>query len=144
MSKVFAPPIAPNAARGELPEQGAGMHFRFEVNYIVDEITGGPPVVGILEIAWLEKRHHIRRFLLDYHRRFHALPVARHDLGTTQMHHFPVGVVDFTYVRERIRDRIAYRRGTINRWPRWLSKAVRGLASALGSTRSSARGGDCG
>ena len=95
------------------------MHFRFEINFIVDEITGPAPVVRILEIAWLEKRHYIREYLLDYHARYRQLPQALHDLGSTPGHHLRVGVVDFDRVRVRIRERLDRRNRGKSRWARW-------------------------
>ena len=80
------------------------MHCRFEVNFIVNRITGRRPTVRILEIAWQDKREHIREFLLDYYARHQCLPMGSHDLGSTPAFRLSVGIIDFGEVRHRVRE----------------------------------------
>ncbi len=95
------PVVAATGRQGQAP---VPMHGRFEINFIVNRITGRRPPVRILEIAWQDKREHIRRFLLDYLARYRRLPVGRHDLGCTTNFRLAVGVIDFDAVRRRVRD----------------------------------------
>ena len=78
------------------------MHPRFEINLIVNRIMGERPDVRILQVAWYDKRRHLRHFLGDYHARFGALPRGCHDLGQTRGFGLIVGVIDFDQVRASV------------------------------------------
>ena len=104
-------PGMPAIAAGEFRDQPAApMHGRFEINYIVNWITGRRPQVRILEIAWQDKREHIRGFLLDFLARHRRLPTGRHDLGCTPTFRLSVGVIDFDVVRQELHDDLEHRR----------------------------------
>ena len=113
MLRLVKPEMPGLAATVRQRRRAAPMHFRFEINFIVDRITGRRPVVRILEIAWLDKREHISRFLLDYHARYHRLPADRQDLGSTSAFGLGIGTIDFGEVRRGIRDDLE------NRPPGW-------------------------
>ncbi len=78
------------------------MHPRFEINLLVNQVIGEMPEVRILQIAWYDKRRHLRRFLSHYHARFGSLPRGCHDLGQTESFGLGVGVIDFDRVRAAI------------------------------------------
>lgn len=101
-------PAVAATRRGDRPT--APMHGRFEINFIVNRITGRCPPVRILEIAWQDKREHIRGFLLDYLARHRRLPTGRHDLGRTSTFRLVVGVIDIGLVRQKLRDDFEHRK----------------------------------
>ena len=78
------------------------MHPRFEINLLVNQVMGEMPEVRILQIAWYDKRRHLRQFLGRYHARFGTLPRGCHDLGETRGFGLGVGVIDFDRVRQSV------------------------------------------
>ena len=106
---------------------------------IADEVAGRFPQVKILQIAWHDKRQHVRRFLLDYYAKYRCLPSGRHDLGRTGVHHLSMGIIDFDRVRRKIQIEIDYRRQAgARRRNRILSAAgrlgIRRLLSEIATT----------
>ena len=78
------------------------MHFRFEINLMVNEILGPEPGVKILRIAWDDKRRYIHQFLENYYQCHQSLPQGSLDLGSTPGIGLSIGVVDFDTVRLRV------------------------------------------
>ncbi len=87
---------------GRAVASDVAMHPRFEINLIVNQVIGERPEVRILQIAWYDKRRHLRHFLSNYHTRFGALPRGCHDLGETEGLGLGVGVIDFDRVRSSV------------------------------------------
>ena len=85
--------------RQDAAAPGEAMHPRFEINLIVNQVMGECPEVRILQIAWYDKRRHLREFLQHYLVRFGELPRGCHQLGQTRSLGLGVGVIDFDRVR---------------------------------------------
>ncbi len=87
---------------GQAVAAGFAMHPRFEINLFVNQVMGERPDVRILQIAWHDKRRHLRQFLYHYHDRFGEMPRGCHDLGETRSLGLGVGVIDFDQVRSSV------------------------------------------
>ncbi len=91
-----------NHRTGPAAAAGIAMHPRFEINLFVNQVMGERPDVRILQIAWYDKRRHLRQFLCHYRDRFGELPRGCHDLGQTRSLGLGVGVIDFDRVRRAV------------------------------------------
>ena len=80
------------------------MHYRFEIQLIVNAILADASAA--LRSDWDRDvvRQHLRRYLARYHREHGVLPSGRHYLGMTRPLHLEIGMIDFDRVRARIRE----------------------------------------
>ena len=116
---------------GPAAAAGVAMHPRFEINLMVNQVIGERPEVRILQIAWYDKRRHLRQFLYHYHARFGALPRGCHDLGETQSFGLGVGVIDFDRVRQSVERDLGRKARSNARHDGGAERSYRGLLGRL-------------
>ena len=79
------------------------VHYRFEIQLIINQVIGKPTAENSADFAWVVKEQHVKRFLLNYYRKHEALPTDGCYLGMTRPLNLEVGMVDFGAIRRKIR-----------------------------------------
>ena len=114
--RVLPFPVSPKKAAVSGMQPGSEMHCRFEARRLTAFLLGPRPRVKILQIAWLDKRRHLDRFLDDYYAAHKCLPRGRHDLGVTENHGLWIGVLDFDRIRAQLRLALRREQQRTRRW----------------------------
>ncbi|MFC1560618.1 hypothetical protein ACFL3W_01610 [Pseudomonadota bacterium] len=79
------------------------IHYLFEIQLMTNQICGKPSAENSADFAWVVKQQHVKRYLLNYHRKHSTLPAGRCYLGMTRPLNLEVGVVDLGAIRRKIR-----------------------------------------
>jgi hypothetical protein len=79
------------------------MHHLFEIQLMTNQIVGDSTAENRINLDWVVKRQHVRRYLINYHREHAVLPTGRRYLGMTRPRNLEIGMVDLDAIRQQIR-----------------------------------------
>lgn len=78
------------------------MHYRFAISLIVNAILDEAAPSLKSNFAREVMQQHLRRYLVNFHRKHAMLPTGRHYLGMTRPLNLEVGMIDFDAIQRRI------------------------------------------